>query len=313
MTGSTRTTVRKFKIQNKPADFILWFFVLISKLPFWFLFRISDGLFLLLFHLVRYRRRVVRENLEACFPEKSASDLYQLEQQFYRHLSDVVVETIKLISISPNELKQRIRHENPELTEQIISEGKSFVAMATHMANWEWLLAGNALYLNGKIDAVYKPLHNRFFEKLMLRIRTRFGCHPVPSDTVLRSQIYRRSIPKGIAMAADQTPGSEGSVIIPLLGRPTYFFKGPPKLASKLDFPMVYAGIRKEARGRYVLFVEPLATEDSLDETSVLKEFSLRLERDIRRQPALWLWSHRRWKHSIPEEFQKKRDDFSEI
>lgn len=277
----------------------MFLFQLISWLPFWLLYRLSDGLFFIAYHAAGYRRKVVRNNLTLCFPEKSEKEIQRLEREFYSHLCDVVVETIKLISISPEELKKRIRHENPDFAWEILASGKSYVAMASHMGNWEWLLAGNALYLNGKIDAVYKPLHNRFFDRLMLKIRTRFGCWPVPSDTVLRSQVSRRAIPKGIAMAADQTPGPENSAVITFLGRKTHFFKGPPKLAAKLNFPVFYAGIRKESRGRYVLFVEPMADSDVAGEEALLADFAARLERDIRQQPALWLWSHKRWKHEI--------------
>jgi KDO2-lipid IV(A) lauroyltransferase len=279
----------------------MFVFYLLSQLPFWFLYRISDVLFVLAYHGFGYRRKVVRDNLSCCFPEKSAKEILYLEREFYRHLCDVVVETIKLISIPPAELQKRIRHENPGFADVVLASGKSYVAMASHLGNWEWLLAGNALYLNGKIDAVYKPLHNHFFDRLMLKIRTRFGCWPVPSETVLRSQISRRAIPKGIAMAADQTPGPENSAVITFLGRKTLFFKGPPKLASKLNFPVFYAGIRKEARGRYVLFVEPMADPDGVGEEAILTDFAARLERDIRLQPAFWLWSHKRWKHSVPE------------
>lgn len=275
----------------------MWFFRLISALPFSVLYLISDGLYLVVYHLSGYRKKVVRDNLRACFPEKSAPEILHMEIEFYRHLCDVVVETIKLLGVSREELKARIRHENPGFADEIIDTGGSYVAMATHMANWEWLLAGNALYLNGKIDAVYKPLHNLFFEKLMLKIRTRFGCHPVPSEQVLRSQMQRKNIAKGIAMACDQTPGPQNAAVISFLGRQTLFFKGPPKLAMKLGFPLFYAGIRKESRGRYVLFVEPV---EGSSEDEILRDFARRLERDIHAQPALWLWSHRRWKHAMP-------------
>ena len=264
------------------------------------MYRISDALFYLLYFVAGYRRKVVQENLSACFPQKSEAEIRMLEMDFYRHLCDVVVETIKLISISPSELKSRIRHENPDFARLVLSSGGSYIAMASHMNNWEWLLAGNALYLNGEIDAVYKPLHNAFFEKLMRRIRSRFGAYPVPSDAVLRMQISRKGIPKGIAMASDQTPGPESSVLLPFMGRKTYFFKGPPKLARKLGFPLFYAGIRKEARGKYVLFVEPMENPAGHTEEEILADFARRLEREILLQPAFWLWSHRRWKHAVP-------------
>jgi KDO2-lipid IV(A) lauroyltransferase len=277
------------------------FFYLLSLLPFWFLYRISDLLFLLAYHAAGYRRKVVRDNLSLCFPDKSEKEIIRLEREFYRHLCDVVVETIKLISISPENLRKRIRHENPDFTDEIIRSGNSYIAMGTHMGNWEWVLAGKSIYLNGKIDFVYKPLHNAFFEKLMLKIRTRFGGFPVPSPSILRLQVSRREIPKGIAMASDQTPGPDNSAVIRFMGRDTLFFKGPPKIASKLSIPIYYVGIRKEARGKYVFWVEEMADPAAVGEENIIRDFASRLERDIRKQPALWLWSHKRWKHKIPQ------------
>ena len=278
----------------------MWFFRLISRLSFPLLYRISDGLFYLVFHVFAYRRKVVKANLKGCFPNKTDREIAVLERDFYRHFCDVVVETLKLLTISPDELRSRIRHENPDFAKELFASGGSFVAMASHQANWEWLLAGNTLYLNGMVDVVYKPLHSPFFEKLMHGIRTRFGAFPLPADAVLRFQVSRRHLPKGIAMACDQTPGPDHSVVIEFLGRKTLFFKGPPKLARKLGFPLYYAGIRKEARGRYVLFVEPMEQPSEGNEQDILKDFAARLERDILGQPALWLWSHKRWKHKIP-------------
>lgn len=249
----------------------------------------------------RYRRNVVKNNLELCFPEKTKLEILAIEKEFFHHLCDVVVETIKLLSISEKELKNRMRLENPEFADSIISAGGSYVAMGTHMGNWEWVLAGKIIHLDGKIDFVYKPLHNAFFEKLMLKIRTRFGGFPVPSPSILRLQVSRREIPKGIAMASDQTPGPDNSAVIRFMGRDTLFFKGPPKIASKLSIPIFYVGVRKEARGKYVFWVEEMADPAAVGEENIIRDFASRLERDIRKQPALWLWSHKRWKHKIPQ------------
>ncbi len=273
--------------------------LLLSRLPFRVLFLISDLLYGILYHVAGYRKAVVRRNLEASFPEKTPEERRIIEREFYRHLCDVVVETIKLLTIQPRELLQRVTHDNPALLLEMAGQ-TSFITMAPHYGNWEWMLAASQLYMNSTVDAVYKPLHSAFFERFFLRIRTRFGAIPIPGNRVLRMELERRGIRRCIAMVADQTPGPEGAYITRFLNQPTVFFKGPQKLARKLGCPVLYAGMRKTGRGRYALFVRELAPRLPLPEgDEILERFARMLEEDICRMPGYWLWSHKRWKYRV--------------
>lgn len=172
--------------------------------------------------------------------------------------------------------------------------------MCPHYGNWEYLLLGNQVYLGHPIDAVYKPLSSPFFEKLMLRIRGRFGSYPVPSPKILRIEATRKIIPRAIAMVSDQTPGPEGAYIARFLNQPTYFFRGPVKISETFGYPVYYSNMEKTGRGRYRIFIEKMAKPPFENPDLVLDQFIEKMERDIRKAPEFWLWSHKRWKHKVP-------------
>ncbi len=245
---------------------------------------------------------MVWNNLRNSFPEKSLMELKKIENDFYSHLCDVIVETIKLLSISEKELKNRVSHENPELLSQICQNGGSFISLAGHIGNWEWLLAANKVYLNCNVDAVYKPLSSPFFEKLMLKIRSRFGTFPVSSLRVLRIEAGRKEIPRGIAMVADQTAWADSAYAIHFLNQATLFFTGPKRIAELFSYPIFYAGLKKTGRGRYHFFIEQIASPPFPKGNFIIETFARKLEKQIQENPAIWLWSHKRWKHEVPTE-----------
>ncbi len=279
----------------------MFFFIFLSYLPLPVLYGISNVLYWILYKLAGYRVKVVRQNLRNSFPEKSWAELLRIEKEFYSHLCDLIVEIIKLLTISETELKRRVSHENPRFLDPYFQNGGSFITMASHVGNWEWLLLANKLYIGCDIDIVYKPLSSPFFEKLFLRIRSRFNTFPVPSTKILRIEVDRKAIPRCIAMAADQTPGPEGSFAGWFLNQPTLFFKGPQKISQMFLYPVFYSGIRKTGRGYYQLFVEKIEEPADKNENYILLEFARKLERDIQENPPYWLWSHKRWKHAIPQ------------
>jgi len=283
----------------------LIFFYGLSRLPFFLLYFISDLLYWIVYKSFGYRVKVVRQNLKNSFPHKTSKELKSIEKKFYSHLFDVIVETIKLLTISEKDLKKRVSHENPEILTAITEAGGSFVSMAPHLGNWEWILAANKVYLNCEVDAVYKTLNNRFFDRLMLKIRSRFGTFPVPSNQVLRLESARKKIARAIAMVSDQTPATEGSYATLFLNQPTLFFRGPQKISQMFGYPVFYAGIKKLGRGRYHLFVEHIASEPFPADDFIIESFARKLESQIEEDPSIWLWSHKRWKHKVPENLLK--------
>jgi KDO2-lipid IV(A) lauroyltransferase len=275
------------------------FFKLISKLPLFILYRLSDLLFLLLFYVVGYRRKVVNDNLSKCFPHWKLPQKQAIAKAFYRNLCDVIVETIKAISISEEELNRRVKFINPEVIKAHFESSNSEGAMvlASHYGNWEWLLLASKNQVGCEIDAVYKPLHNPFFDRLLLSIRSRFGIRPVPAPKLLRDMAARKNIKRTVAMVADQTPGPENTVLTNFMGLPTYFYNGSGKLAASFNMPLYFTWIERQKRGHYHIYIQELKKAPHDDFTELVVLYKRALEQLIHQRPADWLWSHKRWKY----------------
>ncbi|MBA4054719.1 MAG: hypothetical protein C0490_08415, partial [Marivirga sp.] len=180
---------------------------LLSRLPFWVLYGVSDVLFIISFYLIRYRRKMVWKNLTNSFPDKQVSDLRKIEKEFYGNLCDYAVEMLKLLTISKAELGKRVIFNNPELSSKYILNGQSLLNLASHQFNWEWLLTAGSFTLPGQMDFVYQPVHNKFFNQFTLISRTRFGAHPISRYNVAREIVKRKNIVRNIALVGDQYPG----------------------------------------------------------------------------------------------------------
>jgi Kdo2-lipid IVA lauroyltransferase/acyltransferase len=278
------------------------FFILLSRLPFRALYGLSDMLFFLLYYVFRYRREVVRGNLTNAFPQKDAGEIKAITRAFYRNLTDVIVETVKALTISDKELNSRIQVLNFDDCLKELTNNQSIIVMASHQANWEWLqlvFSANLAKMNIGVDAVYKPLHNRFSEKLMLAIRTRFGSYPLPMNKLPREIVSRRHITRIIAMVADQMPAPETAYWTHFLNQDTPFFTGAAKIAQRTGYPVFYVGMRRVKRGYYQVYATPLKIQPLTGNVdhSIIEAYVQEVEKAIRSTPAQWLWSHKRWKH----------------
>ncbi len=273
----------------------------VARLPFGFLYGLADAIRWLAHRVVRYRRSVVEKNLRLSFPEKSETERRKLVSRFYRNLADIAVETLKLLTIGDQELRKRVRIVNPEVCLRYLNAGQSVVVMTSHLGNWEWLLAGNALQLGYDVDAVYKELTSASFDQLMLRIRGRFGPHPVEMKQVARELVRRKSVTRIIAMVADQTPFPGNAYWTTFLHQDTPFFTGAAGIAKRTGYPVLYVGMRRVSRGHYETWFEPLAEAGSAQTADeLIEQYARKVERDIRQYPDQWLWSHSRWKHKRP-------------
>lgn len=272
----------------------------LSYLPFWGLYLIADVLAWLARNVFRYRRKVILANLRRAFPEKSDKERMEIMKKFYRNLSDVLVESLKAITISQEAMNQRITVSGLEIMEDYYRRNLSVVALAAHQANWEWLLLGGCLRLSSSIDAVYKPLSNRMFDKLMYSIRAKFGGRPIPMKHIFREIIRRKQEVRTYALVADQSPaGGEAKAWVNFLGIESPFFVGPQKIAQATGFPVVFAGMKRLRRGYYEIVFLPLAEPPySSEGWEVVEKYAACVEKFIRENPADWLWSHRRWKHA---------------
>lgn len=280
------------------------FFRLISRLPFWVLYCISGTLYVISYKIIGYRKHVVYQNLRNSFPQKTSEEIHKIADTFYRHLCDLIVETIKLLSISEKEFKNRVRINNIDLPLQYINKNQSIIVLTGHTGNWEWLLQACQLHSPMPIDAVYKPLSNHFFDRLMLAIRARFNARLLPMQDVARSVVRRKNDLWSIAMVADQTPlKTEIQFINTFLNQRTPWFVGAEKIARLAKVPVFYVGMRKYKRGYYEVYFEKLGetTMNSAEEGHfpIIQSFSENLEKNIHDFPGYWLWSHRRWKHQV--------------
>lgn len=275
----------------------------LSRLSFSWLYALSDVLYVVLLHIVRYRRQVVLDNLKTAFPEKSPVEIKHLARGFYRNLTDLIVETIKLPSLSAQELLHHVRFQNPRLIADRIAAGEPVIILASHQANWEWLPA--SAQLNGIIaDSVYKQLSSPFFEELMREIRATHGVNPVPMHKLMRDVAVRRNVPRAIALVADQIPASpEVAYWLPFLNHETAFYPGPEKLARSLKVPVFYVEMVRIRRSYYDVILHQLAEPPytTLPDEAILASYRDHLERSIRANPSDWLWSHKRWKHQREE------------
>jgi Kdo2-lipid IVA lauroyltransferase/acyltransferase len=275
------------------------FIRLISRLPFWFLYRISDVFFFISYYLVRYRRKLVQKNLRAAFPDKSAQQLAVIEKEFYSNLCDYAVETLKLLTISKEELSKRIVFTNVGLIQKHFDAGQSVIHLASHQFNWEWLLARGSFIYGYQMDFVYQPVNNAFFEALTLQIRTRFGGYAIRRDEVARETIKRKHVVRGISIVADQYPGlgKDKKYATTFLNQETVFFYGSNQLAIMMQLPVFFHVLRRVKRGFYeATAVEIAAPPYSKDSEFVIERYVRAVEKVIRDYPSGWLWSHNRWK-----------------
>jgi len=259
-----------------------------------------------LYYIIKYRRKVVTENLLNSFPEKSKSELKQIEKRFYRYLADLMLESVKTISISANEIKKRFVFKNLEILTNYLQNEKSVIAVTGHYGNWEWGPVAIGLELKEKVLVVYKPLSDKRFEGLMNSMRSRFGSIMVPMKQTLRKVVEFKNEPHVLVLVGDQTPSREESeYFTSFLNQQTAVFLGVEKIALKTNNPIIYFSLNRLKRGYYECLVKSL-----IDIPEHAKEFEItnlhirELEKNIRFQPEYWLWSHKRWKFS-PENLKK--------
>lgn len=287
-----------------------WLLAGIARLPWGILYLIADVIYLLAYHVVRYRRRVVTDNLAKCFPEYDRTARDDIRCKFYRHFADYIVETIKLAHVSDNEMRERVEYRDIEIVDRLLASGHSIVAYFSHCFNWEWapsitLWTTMRPDVDAEFSQVYRPLKNEWLDSWFLRLRGRFGSHSFAKRSVLRDLIMlrRRGIPSMTGFMSDQKP-SHGDPTLPLLflGRPTAMITGTETLARKLGYAVVYMDIERLGRGHYRVTIRPICDNPAdLAPMEITRRYAKLLENTIRRCPSDWLWTHKRWK--IPVEF----------
>jgi len=280
------------------------FIYLLAILPFPLLYFLSDGVYILLYHVLRYRRKIVRQNLVKSFPEKQLQEIREIELRFYRYFCDLFLETFKTLTISKESMVKHCEFvpETLSIFNQLAEENQSFMVVMGHFGNWEW--GGNTFSIccRHQLYVIYHPLANKYFNGLVYGMRTRFGTRLIPMKDTLRDMLKNRNELNATAFIADQTPLPDRAYWMNFLHQDTPVFLGIEKIALKIRYPIVYISIRRVKRGYYKVFAEKIELPLQLEETGMITEIHARkLENDIRSQPENWLWTHRRWKHERPQ------------
>lgn len=274
---------------------------LVSYIPFCGLYVLSDLLFYPVYYIFRYRRKIVRKNLTETFPTKGQDEIKKIEQGFYHFLIDTVLETSKLASLSPEEMKSRVRFTNIELVNDVLSRGKSIAVFIGHYGNWEWLSSvGLWLCKESACIQIYHKLSNESVDKLMINLRERSGSVCVEMHNTARfvanASANRESYVYGLI--ADQSPRKrDAKHYVDFLNHNVPVLVGPEKLVRKYGLEAAFLGVRRIRRGYYECELSVLSEDiPSTPEYALSDLYMQRLEKEILRQPELYLWSHKRFR-----------------
>lgn len=287
-------------------------FYLVSKLPYRALYVISDIANLVLYHIVRYRRDIVRRNITSAFPEKSLEECISIERGFYKWFCDYFVETVKLMSVSRQELLRHIEFRGTDKIEECFDRGQTCAGILGHYGNWE-LLSATGLVIKKHPEAVigliYHPLRSQLFDRLFINMRQSMGGVCVPKKDILRYLVSFRSqnLMNLFGYIADQAPRYRNIHLwLPFLNHDTPVFTGAERIMRKMNNAVFYIDVERPERGKYIYTFKLMTDKPGeMPEFEITKKFFVMLEQTIRREPRFYLWSHNRWKRTR-EEFDKE-------
>lgn len=283
--------------------------------PLWLLYRYSDVLAFVLHYLVRYRLKTVRRNLSESFPDKSRKELRRIERRFYRNFADYIFETVKLLHISDRQMRRRMEFEGIGMVDELLGSGRSIAAYFSHCGNWEW---APSITLHSRYAAdpkvaycqIYRPLKDKWFDSLMLRLRSRFGSVSIPKRTALRHLLLLRrdGITTITGFMSDQKPShGDEHHIVEFLNHPTAVITGTEQLARRMDLAVVYWDMYKPRRGHYRIKMRLMSGSAASTAPGELTDsYAALLQHTIEREPSIWLWTHKRWKHNAKQQQQQQ-------
>jgi KDO2-lipid IV(A) lauroyltransferase len=275
----------------------------VSRMPFPLLYVFSDFLFFVMFRLVGYRRKVVFDNLKNSFPEKEEKELNEIEKKFFKHFCDLIVESIKGFTISEEEVLKRMTYSNKEVLENLAKKNKSVTFIGGHFGNWELLAVTIAQTIPHTVKALYTPLKGKYWDDKITASRSRFG---LKMFTIQNVKVLRDSLEgelSAVIFGSDQSPSNpKRAYWLKFLNQDTGVQFGAEKHAKDFDTAVIYGAITKNKRGYYnTEFIQLFENVGDLEYGAVIESFSKTLEEKIRENPHYYLWTHRRWKHKLPE------------
>ncbi len=279
------------------------FLYFLSFLPWPVLFVISDISFLFLYYIWGYRRKIVMMNLSLSFPEKSNKELKAIEYRFYRYFTDMILEMLKLVTMSPAQKLARCKMdtETQSLFKDLYTKGKKAILVMGHYGNWEYCPNGLPLQTDYQTYVIYHPISNPYFNRLMSRMRTSTSCKLYSMTETLKGMIGNRNELNMTAFLGDQSPDPKSAYWTRFLNQDTAVFFGTEKIAQKLQMAVIYGSMERIGRGRYVYHTKLICEDASKTNPGEITDSHVQLlEQDIRNAPHYWLWTHRRWKHKKP-------------
>ncbi len=273
---------------------------LISILPFRILYVVSDVLYILIYRIFGYRKKVVASNLNLVFPEKSPEEIKRITKVFYHHLCDMILESIKSLTISEGEMKKRYKFTNVEVVQGIENQNRSMILMCAHYGSWEWIFILQT-YVKSRGNAVYKQLANKYFDRLVKRIRAKYNSYLITTKEVIPTLIKekREGIISINGFVSDQSPKlNKAFHWNEFMGVKVPVHTGAEMLAKKLDMAVVFFKVKKVKRGYYETTFETITLNPKEFEDYQITDIFLELVEDqIREAPEYYLWTHKRWKH----------------
>lgn len=282
------------------------FLVPLSYLPLTALYILTDSFYLLIITVIPYRRKVIEENIERSFPNKSKQEQRTIKLKFYRHLTDLLAEGIKSLTISERAIQRRLKVTNPEIMDELHRKERNVILVSGHYNNWEWLVNGQDLLFKHKAIGIGMPLSSKFWDKKINERRSRFGM------TITQAKNYKAEIEKrgnelnAILLLSDQSPGNSlKSYWMDFLNQKTSVLFGTELIANTLDYSVVFFAIKKKKRGIYTMELTLIAENPKDFNWGEITEAHTRLlEKEIISTPQYWLWSHKRWKRELPENIE---------
>jgi KDO2-lipid IV(A) lauroyltransferase len=273
----------------------------LSYMPMGVLYVVSNAMYLIMFYIAGYRKKVVFGNLECSFPMKTEAERLTIAKKFYHHLCDLMVESIKMHSMSDKQVRKRMRCVNPGLLEKY--RNRTVALIGGHYSNWEWYAAFASLHTPQQAVALYTPVRSKFLDKKLYDVRSRFGLKMRNMKQL--ASVYRmaQQSPLALIFATDQSPRNPQSAHwMTFLNQKTGVLTGTEHFARRGDYPVIYGELRKNKRGHYEVEYSVLFENSAKTKPGEITEAHTRaLENTIIKRPELWLWSHKRWKHSPPE------------
>lgn len=291
-----------------------YLFVLpLSRLPLWITYRFSDLFFLLLITVFPYRKKVIEGNIARSFPNLTKKEHKKIKRSFYRYFADMLLEGVKNLGISEKELRKRFEIKNPELMEQLYDQNKSVLLVSAHYMNWEWMITGQDLFFPHQAIGIGMPLTSGYWDKKINTLRSRFGMKVIHAKIVKETfnSYLQEGIPTATLVLSDQSPADSTKCYwMTFLHQTTGVLFGAEQLANTYDQAVVFYLPKKIKRGYYEIELQLLTDEPrTLPWGKITEAHTHLLEKRILEEPGPWLWSHKRWKRTVPNDIPKLKEE----